>query len=156
MKWWKNQKGFGVVEVLVSFALLGGGVYTIMQGLDYIEKKKTVTDKNVSLENMLASIMESVRSNIIMEKVDFQAYETWLSNTNYTSIKDSLKMCWVKDGLISIDKYPDCPGRLGYVIAPMKTGNLEFRGLYFVTVRMTHDELFPNTWKQYQFIVRGP
>lgn len=156
MKWIKNQVGFGMVEVLISFAILGAGVFTIMEGLDYIETKKTTTDKNVSLENMLSSIVDSVRANIIMEKVDFQATQNWLSNTTHQTVKDSLKMCWVKDGLIPIANYPNCPGRLGYVVTPLRVDTLELRGLYSVTVRMTHDELFPSTFRQYQFIVRGP
>ena len=76
MNWLKKQAGFGMVEVMVSFALLGAGIFTIMEGLDYLERQKTVTDKNVSMENMLSSIVDSVRSNIIMEKVDFQSIQT--------------------------------------------------------------------------------
>jgi hypothetical protein len=156
MNWLKKQAGFGMVEVMVSFALLGAGIFTIMEGLDYLEREKTITDKNVSMENMLSSIVDSVRSNIIMEKVDFQATSNWLNNSTAQAVKDSLKMCWVKDGLIPIANYPNCPGRLGYVVSPMTIGILEVRGLYFITVRMTHDELYPNNFKQYQFIVRGP
>lgn len=156
MKWLKAQAGFGLVEVLVAFGILGGGLYTIMEGLDFLEKKKVSTDKNVAVENMLSSIVETVRANIILEKVDFQGNTTWMNNTTHQAIKDSLKMCIVKDGLIPISYYPNCPGRIGYVVTPMKTGNLEFRGLYQVTIRMTHDELFPGKSRQYQFIVRGP
>lgn len=161
MTWFKKQAGFGMIEVLVSFAILGAGIFTIMEGLDYLEKKKTLTDKNVTLENMLGSIVDSVRANIVMEKVDFQAgdpafAQNWLSHSTHQAIKDSLTMCWVNDGLISITNYPNCPGRLGYVVSPMRIDNLQLRGLYYVTVRMTHDVLFPNTFRQYQFIVRGP
>lgn len=152
----KNQRGFGMIEVLISFAILGAGMYTIMEGLDYIENKKNASNKDVALESMLSSVVESIRSNIIMEKVDFQASQTWLNNSTHQAIKDSLKMCWNADGLIPIENYPNCPGRMGYVVSPMKTGNLEFRGLYQVTIRLTHDEQFPGRSREYQFIVRGP
>jgi hypothetical protein len=161
MNWLKKQAGFSIVEVLVAFALLGAAIFTIMEGLDYIERKKTITDKNVSMENMLSSIVDSARSNIIMEKIDFQAGDSnytqnWLNNSTFQSVKDSLKMCWVKDGLIPLADYPNCPGRFGYAVSPLKIDTLVLRGLYYITVRMTHDELFPNSFRQYQFIVRGP
>ena len=152
----KTQKGFGIIETLVGFAILGAATFAIMNGLDYIEKNKSKTDKNISLENMLSSVVESARSNIIMEKVDFQANSTFLSLTNFNDVRDSLKMCWVKDGLIPLADYPDCPGRFGYVVSPFQVGNLQMRGLYQVTIRTTHSQLFPERFKQYTFIVRGP
>lgn len=156
MKLFKSQTGFGMIETLVGFAILGAASYAIMMGLDYLEQSKTKTDKNISLENMLSSAVESARANIIMEKVDFQAHDSFLALTSFQHVKDSLKMCWVKDGLIPISNYPNCPGRFGYVVAPFKVGNLEYRGMYQVTIRMTHDELFPNRFKEYAFLVRGP
>lgn len=151
-----SQRGFGLLEVLVATALLGGGIYTIMAGLDYIEKNKTVTEKNVTLENTISSIVESVRANIVMEKIDFQASTTWLNNTTFEDIKNSLKICWDRNGMTPLEPGGDCPGRIGYVVTPMKTGNLEIRGLYHVTVRVVHSELFPGRSREYQFIVRGP
>lgn len=156
MKFLTSQKGFGIIEALVGFAILGAATYAIMNGLDYLEKTKTKTDKSVGLENMLSSAVESARSNITMEKVDFQAQTAFLANTSYQAVKDSLKMCWVKDGLIPVENYPNCPGKFGYVVTPFKVGNLEYRGIYQVTIRVTHDELFPNRFKEYFFIVRGP
>ena len=154
-KFLHSEKGFGILEVIIGLALLGTGAYLVLTGLDFIGEKKNVADKNASVENMLAGLIESVRSNISMEKVDFNATE-WLALSTPEGVKNSLKMCWVKDGLLPIDIYPDCPGRLGYVVTPMKTGSLELRGLYKVTIRLTHDELFPREFKQYDFIVKDP
>lgn len=151
-----KEKGFGMVEVLMSFAILGAGIYTIMAGLDFLESKKDTTDKNVSMELMISSVVESVRSNIIMEKVDFNATASWLANTTYNDVTDSLKMCWNERGIFPVTSVPDCPGRIGYVVTPFKTGNLEIRGLYLVTIRLVNTKLFPNEFKQYEFIVRGP
>ena len=151
-----KEKGFGMVEVLMSFAILGAGIYTIMAGLDFLESKKANTDKNVSMELLVSSVVESIRSNIIMEKVDFDASASWLANTTYNDVTDSLKMCWNERGIFPATSQPDCPGRIGYVVAPFKTGNLEIRGLYLVTIRLVNTKLFPNEFKQYEFIVRGP
>lgn len=156
MRLLKSQQGFGLIEVLVSMALLGVGIYTIMEGLDYIDRQKSHSNKEVAFEAMLSSVVESVRSNIILEKVDFQASEKWLNNTTPEAVKNSLKLCWMNEGIAPLETMPDCQGRLGYVVTPSKTGNLELRGLYQVTIRVTHDLQFPGTFKEFNFIVRGP
>lgn len=156
MRWLKSQQGFGLIEVLVSMALLGVGIYTIMEGLDYIERQKSHSNKEVAFEALLSSIVESVRSNIIMEKVDFQASQNWLNNSTTDAVKNSLKLCWMNEGISPIETMPTCPGRIGYVVTPSKIGNLELRGLYQVTIRVTHDVQFPGTFKEFNFLVRGP
>lgn len=155
-KFLKNQLGFGFVEILVSFGLLGVATFAVINGIDYITSSKGAVDKSVSLGNMIMGIVESVRSNIIFEKIDFQGEQKFLNNTTFQAVKDSLKMRWTRDGIIPESACPNCVGRIGYVVIPYKVGNLELRGLYKVTIRLTHDELFPNTFQNYEFIVRGP
>lgn len=152
----KEQKGFGLLETMIGFAIMGVGTFLILQGLDMFDSSKTRVDKSINLESTLSNILESVKSNIILEKVDFKAEENFFNNTAFQDVKNSLKLCWVKDGVITIDNYPNCPGRLGYVVVPLKVGTLTLRGLYKVTIRITHDELFPNSFRQYEFIVKGP
>ncbi len=152
----KNQQGFGILETMIGFAIMGVGTYLILQGLDMFDSSKGRVDKSINLENTLSNIVESVKSNIILEKIDFQADTNFLSKSTYQEVKDSLKLCWVKDGVIPLDNYPNCPGRLGYVVTPLKVGTLTLRGLYRVTVRLTHDEIYAGRFKQYEFIVKGP
>ena len=150
-----SQKGMGMVEVLMGFALAGVGAFIVLNAVDFLGDKKAVIDKNASMENIITGVMETVRSNIAMEKIDF-APEGFLNNTTYEAVEKSLKLCWVNDGIIPLEEYPGCPGKIGYVVAPMKAGTMEFRGLYKVTVRVTHKELLPNQFKQYEFIVKDP
>lgn len=152
----KNYSGFGLVELMISVGLIGVASYTILTGIDSISTSKEAVDKSVSMGNMITGILESVRSNIALEKIDFQAQQNFIDNTTYQAVKDSLKMRWVKDGIVPESACPNCQGRVGYVVTPYKVGNLELRGLYKVTIRLTHDELFPNTFQNYEFIVRGP
>lgn len=150
-----SSKGFGIIEVLLAFALLGTGAYIALNAMDFIEGRKRKVDKSTSMISMISSMLESIRSNIAMEKIDFNA-DKFLALTTAEGVKDSLRMCWVRDGIIPIDLYPNCPGRIGYVVTPMKTGTMEIRGLYLVTIRLTHDKMFPGEFKQYEFIVRSP
>lgn len=156
MKILRNKKGFGIVESMIALGLVGVGTYFIMQGLDMFDSSKVKTDTSINLESTLNSVLESVKSNITMEKVDFQAEEKFFAHTTYKEVKKNLALCWFKDGLTSAANSPDCQSRIGYVVAPLMVGNLPIRGLYKVTIRMTHDELFPNSFRQYEFIVKGP
>lgn len=151
----KNQHGVGMVEVLMGFALAGVGAFIILNAVDYLSEKKAVVDKNATMENIITGLMESIRSNIIMEKIDFQP-EGFLDHTTFEAVHENLQLCWVNDGIIPVKEYPGCPGRVGYVVTPMTAGSMEFRGLFKVTVRITHTELFPGQFKQYEFIVKDP
>lgn len=154
-KFFITQKGFGLVEVMIGFAILGVGTFIALQGIDFIDKKKVLIDREATQEGLLTGLIESIRINIAMEKIDFNA-ENFLQNTTYDAVHSSLQLCWVHDGIIPLETFPQCPGRIGYVVTPLKMGPLELRGLYKVTVRMTHAELYPNTFKQYEFIVKDP
>lgn len=154
-KFFVTQKGFGLVEVMIGFAILGVGTFIALQGIDFIDKKKVLIDREATQEGLLTGLIESIRINIAMEKIDFNA-ENFLQNTTYDAVHRSLQLCWVHDGIIPLETFPKCPGRIGYVVTPLKMGPLELRGLYKVTVRMTHAELYPNSFKQYEFIVKDP
>lgn len=147
------QKGIGIIEVMVAVGISGVGLLIIMNGIDFLSSKKTVVDKNATLEFMVSGIIESIRSNISMEKLDFKPHE-FLERTNFDEVEASLNLCWVKDGMIPRDAYPNCPGKMGYVVTPFRVGSLELRGLYKVTLRLTHAELFPNEYRQYEFVVK--
>jgi hypothetical protein len=156
-----NNFGLGVLEVVLSAGLVGVGLYVVMSGVDFLTDNKTVVDKNIEMEQMISGIVENVRSNINMEKVDFAVDPStkenlFLMNSTYQAVKDSLKLRWTRDGIIPADLCQDCAGRIGYVVTPYRSGSITFRGLYKVTIRMTHDQMFPNEFKQFDFIVKGP
>jgi hypothetical protein len=149
----KNDSGFSIIEAVVALGIIGIGAYGLLEGLDSITSSKTKVDESIGLEIILAAVVDEVRSNITREKVDFKAHENFLSLTNIDDVKDSLKMGWNKNG-IQVDCI-NCAGKFGYVVSPYKVGTLLYRGLFEVSIRVTHDKLFPNRFKQYRFIVRG-
>ncbi|MFP5386257.1 MAG: hypothetical protein ACLGHN_09285 [Bacteriovoracia bacterium] len=151
-----NQKGVSLIEAVVGFAILGIGTFLVLQGLDFLGSHKSKTDDQVSFENTLVGVLETIKSNITFEKVDFSAEQSFLSYSTYEEVKPSLKLCWIKDGIIPLEQLPNCPGRLGYVVTPLKVGGMTFRGLYKVTLRVTHDQLMAGSFRQYEFIVKGP
>ncbi|MFP5457248.1 MAG: hypothetical protein ACLGG7_00815 [Bacteriovoracia bacterium] len=152
----RNSLGFGLMESMLSIGLLGVGAYFMVNGYDLISGSKDSVDQSILEENTLANLTESIRVGITSEKIDFRAEEEFLSKTTVEGVRESLVSCWTRTGITSIKNIPSCPGRIGYVVTPLKTGNITLRGLFMITIRMTHDELFPGEFRQFQFIVRGP
>lgn len=148
-----NQKGYSLVEIMAGLALVGTGAFIIMNGLDYLNDRKSVINKNASQEAIISGLMESIRTNIAMEKIDYRP-ENFLNALEPEEVKKNLNLCWFNNGVIPLEDFPTCEGRLGYIVYPLKIGNLEYRGMYKVTVRIMHDSLMPGNFKQYDFIVK--
>jgi len=151
----KSQAGIGIAEVLASVALIGVGSFIMINGVDFLDRNRSKMDKSVAFENTLSSLVESIRSNIASEKITFNSND-FLKHTTYESVRESLPLCWTNDGMFPKEIAPTCPGKLGYAIYPYKSGSMELRGVYKITIRATHETFFPGEFKQYEFIVREP
>lgn len=155
MKTFINNRGMTLVETIVGFAILGAVFLVVVNGIDFIDNKKKEQTVSYSGEIIISSLVESIRSNIYREKIDPDP-DSFLKLNSVNDVKQQLHLCWTKDGY-----YPrgnqDCPGRMGYSISTLGTGGGSiYRGLYKVTIRVTHDTLFPDRVKQYEFIVKDP
>ena len=148
-----NQKGYSLIEIMAGLALVGTGAFIIMNGLDYLNDRKSVINKNASQEAIISGLMESIRTNISMEKIDYQP-SAFLEANEIEDVKKTLNLCWLNNGVIPLEDFPQCDGRLGYIVYPLKIGNLEYRGMYKVTIRVTHEKLMKGQFKQYDFIVK--
>lgn len=154
MKSFFNNKGATLVETMVGFGILGTVTLVVTSGIDFIDDKKKAQKESYAGEIIISSLVETIRSNIYREKID-PVPEVFLANRSVEDVKKQLNLCWTNAGY-----YPrgnqNCPGRMGYTISTLGTGATVFRGLYKVTVRVTHDTLFPKRIKQYEFVVRDP
>ena len=149
----KNNSGFSIMEAVVGLAIIGLGASGILTGLDSITTNKSKVNESIGLEVILSGVVDEVRSNIMREKVDFRAREEFLNLTVLEDVKASLKLGWNQNGVDA--DCTSCKGRIGYVVTPYKVGTLLYRGLYEVNIRVTHEEILPNRFNQYRFIVRG-
>lgn len=148
-----SNKGLSLIEVITGFAIAGSGAFLILNGVDYLDRQKSSMDKSASQEAIVSGLVESIRSNIAMEKIDFNPRQ-FLEAQEIEELEPYLKLCWLNDGTLPLEEFPTCQGRLGYVVYPLKIGNLEYRGMYKVTIKITHQTHFPGTFKQYDFIVK--
>jgi len=149
-----NNKGMTLIEVMVGFGILGAVFLVIISGTNFINDKKTEQSMSYSSEVIISSLIESIRANIYREKID-PTPNLFLDLKSIEDVKNQLHLCWTKDGYY-LRGNQDCPGRMGYSISTLGTGASTFRGLYKVIVRVTHETLFPNRIKQYEFIVKDP
>ncbi|HLT22726.1 MAG TPA: hypothetical protein VKZ84_04755 [Bacteriovoracaceae bacterium] len=148
-----SEKGLSLIEVITGFAIAGSGAFLILNGLDFLERRKSSMDKSANQEAIVSGLVESIRSNIAMEKIDFNP-KPFLEAREIEELLPFLKLCWLDGGTVPLEEFPNCQGKLGYVVYPLKIGNLEYRGMYKVTIKITHETLIPGQFKQYDFIVK--
>ena len=149
-----SEKGFSILEVIIAIALLAGAATAVLKGFDSLNFLKKKSEQSSSIESILSSQLDEIRANIASEKIDFKS-EDFLSLSDVNDVKNSLVLRWNKNGIYQPVDCPECKGRLGYVIVPYRIGTLLFRGLFLVTIRVTHDDLLTGRFSQYSYIVRG-
>ncbi len=154
MRFCFNNKGITLVENIVAFAILGAVLLVVVNGISFIDNEKKVQAESYSGETIVLSLIESIRANIHLEKIN-PAPDPFINARTIRDLKNQLHLCWTRDGYFPRNNQ-DCPGRMGYSISTLTTGAAVYRGLYKVTLRVTHDTLFPNRFKNYEFIVRDP
>lgn len=143
----RNQKGYSFIEILLSMGLLSIVSFSFIGG--FISLKGTSRDSLVlsSSERQVDDIAENIKAGI----------ENYQVNFNYKDGKgralslDNLPMAWDIGVLTTREECPDCAGTYGYLIQPME----QFRGLYQVTLRMTHKSWTARgeRYRDYVFVV---
>lgn len=154
-----KKRGFSLLEVMVSISVLGAVSYLGFTGIENIKRHKTITRKNLGMENIVYSTLNTIRSNINNQKIHFKSQEI-LGTGSLEDIREKLPVAWderrmvsVKECLLNVENEKDCPkGRLGYVVEPM--GSI-YRGLWKVTLRMAHPDLVKEGFIDYIFFVSG-
>ncbi|MBS1971629.1 MAG: prepilin-type N-terminal cleavage/methylation domain-containing protein [Bdellovibrionales bacterium] len=142
-----NQSGYTFIEVLLSLGLLSIVMFAFIGG--FISLKGSSRDSLVlsSSERQVDDIAENIKASIENYQVNFN-YKTG-KETALTL--DNLPMAWDIGVLSTRAECPDCAGTYGYIIQPLE----QFRGLYQVTLRMTHKSwaVKGEKYRDYVFVV---
>lgn len=142
-----NRQGQTLVEVLVGFGLITvvGAAFTA----GMVSLRNTTRDTVVlsSADRQIADIAENIKAGVENYQVDFN-YE---DGTSTALAVDNLPMAWDVGISVPKDECEDCAGRYGYTIQPYEA----FRGLYKVTLRMTHRtwQAKDEPYRDYVFVV---
>lgn len=141
--------GFTILEVLITLGLLGivfvGVQSAVNQYLDQSQQAKSST----SNDQIVESVLKRVIADVNQFQVDFGVVNTTPVNGKCTN-SEPLPVAWDVEVYTAEKNCPRCPGRLGYWVQPLEN----YRGLYKVTVRVTHTKIYPEGHCQdYTFIV---
>lgn len=147
----KNSKGFTMVEVLISLALLGALIFSVMRGISYFSGQGAQIEDKLILQKNILNIVESIQSNVGFYQVNFQA-DDFTRTTKLNEINKLLPMAWSKKQYTKKEDCEKCPGRLGFIITPLSAN---YRGMYQVRIRVTHTKLLKDTYKDYLFVIKG-
>ncbi|KHD89636.1 MAG: hypothetical protein OM95_02625 [Bdellovibrio sp. ArHS] len=143
MKTW-NNKGQTLVEALVGFALLTIVGTAFVGGMAQLRKTTAQTVQLSSSDKQINDIAENIKAGVENYQVNFNYEE----GTSGVLALDKLPMAWDSGRVARREDCKECAGTYGYTIQPYE----EFRGLYKVTLRMTHKS-WTDPYRDYVFVV---
>lgn len=151
----KKIAGYSLVEALLMSGLLIVIFLAFGQGVGALLDISRTTVLGVSAERSVVEVAESIKAGVENYQLNFAMIKGGANPEREEVLDiDKLSMAWDLNKTCSL-KSPDCPdslpGRYGYLIQPFD----EFRGLYKVTVRMTHEKwkVSGEKFKDFVFVV---
>lgn len=147
IKPFQNNKGQTIVEALVGLGLIAIVGFSLTGGMVALRNSSKSAVVLSSTERQVNDIAENIKAGV----------ENYQINFNYNSTPDTLldpdhlPMAWDSGIVAAAADCPNCAGKFGYVIQPLE----QFRGLYQVTLRMTHKSWIANNepYRDYTFVV---
>jgi hypothetical protein len=139
-----NNKGQSILESLVGLGLIVVVGFALVSGILALRKTSKGTVNLSATERQINDIAENIKAGV----------ENYQVNYNYKDDIDvllnpkDLPMRWDIGVAVPKKQCPDCYGSFGYVIVPYE----KFRGLYKVTLRMTHKN-WTEPYRDYVFVV---
>lgn len=136
----RNQQGISILEVLLGLAMLTLVGSFFISGI--LSMKKVATDSGVknSVYKQINDVIENIRPNVRMYQIN---YFTTDKEREAALAKDKLPMAWGNGMMATAKECPGCPGRYGFTIQAYPG----MKGLYLVTVRLTHRDWSDGTDK---------
>lgn len=129
-----GRQGNTLLEVAIALAILSVVILGTIQGLTQI---RSIFGNIVAArieEQEVNNVIENLRNNIALYQVTFDSSTETL---NEVLDPGRLPYAWNNAGIFPREACPVCQGHLGYVIRPYPM----MRGVYLVTVRLTHPRL---------------
>ncbi len=143
-----NQKGFTLVEVMVTAGVLGTVLYLFTNGSSFLSQRNKQLEELMIMERHVNSLYENIQSNIDVYQITYDPKE-FNDNADPSKLAAYLPMAWDMKILTSVKNCTECPGRMGYAIVPLDG----YRGLYKLTIRATHPKV--PAFKDYVFLING-
>jgi hypothetical protein len=142
----KQSKGQSIVESLVALGLISVIGMTFASGLISLRNTSKKSLMSSSTDRQIADIAENIKSGVQDYQVNFDYDQTHIDD--YLPI-NNLPMQWDVGKVAAKGNCKTCEGTYGYIIQPYE----KYRGLYLVTLRMTHKSWLPEKFRDYTFVV---
>lgn len=148
----RNENGQTIVEAIVGLGLITIVGFAFTGGMVSL---RNATKSSVTLsatERQISDIAENIKSGVENYQVNYNYdHPGSLANVNNVLDPKTLPMAWDANMVTTRDQCSDCAGTYGYVIQPLE----EYRGLYQVTLRMTHKDWIAKgeLFRDYNFVV---
>lgn len=142
-----NKKGFTLIEGLVTMGLLSVMTLVFIGGVHSLKNAFKSTQLISSTDKQVQDIAENIKAGLENYQINFD----FDSDANSQLDISNLPMAWDEKKVGSRADCPNCAGSYGYYIQPLE----EFRGLYRVTLRMTHKTWVAagESYRDYVFVV---
>jgi len=125
-----NQRGFSLVEILISLGILAGFAVVVIKSAGFINKQAA----DVKVESHSGEVVSTIANKVLGYASSFQV-DFSDKNTEEIFQKAGLPMAWDLNGEDApIDQCEGCKGRYGIVVKPLT----DFNGLYKVTAILEH------------------
>lgn len=163
----RAQKGFSMVQIMIGVGILGLSMYLYMGSTGHLNKYNKEVVTKLSVERQALNLFFNIKNNPGLYQTNYNA-EEFFDITNKKALMEALPLAWNDKMFIDVEECKttdptdeDCAGykgRMGYVLTP----HPELRGLFKLTIRVTHADLFtddpdPNKpgFRDYTFILNG-
>ncbi len=143
----KNNRGQTIVESLVGLGLLAIVGFAFTGGMVALRNTTKGSVVLSSTERQINDIAENIKAGVENYQVNFD----YASGPNTALNVATLPMAWDNGIIVPRAQCPNCAGTYGFVIQPLE----QFRGLYRVTLRMTHKSWIQagEPFRDYSFVV---
>lgn len=140
----RTQQGFAIVENLLAVAIVAIGSYFILTSASVFKQMSTTVETESAEDKQVLQIIENIRSSPESYQIAFIDSE----QRDLVLGVDKLPMAWSNQVVATAETCPECPGRFGFMMQPFSG----MRGLYIVTLRMTHKSWI-ESYKDFEFVV---
>jgi prepilin-type N-terminal cleavage/methylation domain-containing protein len=146
-----NEDGMTLLEIMFALAVLGLGAYLTIEGVSQMRDMSKTTLNMSSTERQITMIVDNIRTSLGQYQINYDS----TPEAKQTAL-DLAKLPMEWDPGVERPVTADClankqkclGGRYGFVVQPLD----DPRGLYSVTLRMTHRE-WREPFRDYEFLV---
>ncbi|WP_413587400.1 type IV pilus modification PilV family protein [Bdellovibrio sp. HCB274] len=141
-----NRNGQTIVEALVALGLISVIGLTFAGGMVSLRNTSKASLMASATDRQVSDIAENIKAGVQEYQVNFNYDQTKIDD--YLPV-DKLPMLWDVGRVAERGSCDTCKGSYGYIIQPYEV----YRGLYLVTLRMTHESWAPDKFRDYTFVV---